>query len=233
MELDIMAFGAHPDDCEIGIGGVLALHADKGYKVGICDLTQGEMSTNGDIELRKEEANEAAKILKLEVRENAKIPDGFVRETDKYVDIVIGIIRKYRPRIVLAPFYEDHHPDHINASKLVKRAAHLSGLERYPVDGQKFRPKNFYYYFLGQPQNPGLVVDTTGYEETKLESIAAHRSQLGLMEEAKMTRLTEFDLLKRIEARDRYMGYFVDSEFGEGLVPVKACKANDLTLLGG
>lgn len=233
MKLDMLVFGAHPDDSEIGAGGIIALHTNKGYKVGICDLTEGELSTNGDVKIRKEEANNAAKILGVDVRENARIPDGFVEVNEENVKKLINFIRKYKPEIVLAPYFEDHHPDHENASKLIKKAAHLSGLKEYPVEGDRYRPTQFYYYFLGYPQNPGLVVNISSYEEIKLDSIAAHRSQLGYGGQALETRLTKFDLLKRIEARDRYMGFFINCEFGEGLLYEKAIGTCDLFMLGG
>ena len=161
------------------------------------------------------------------------MPDGFVKDNDEHVEKVIKIIRKYRPKVVMAPYYEDHHPDHINTSRLVNRAAHLSGIKKYPVQGERFRPQDFYYYYLGYPKTPWLVVDITGYEEVKLKSIASYKSQLGLVGEVVETRLTKFDLLKKIEARDRYMGYFIDSEFGEGLHPLKAFKIKNLLAYGG
>lgn len=176
---------------------------------------------------------DAAEVLKLKVRDNIGLPDGFVKDDDEEIKKVISIIRKYRPNVVMAPHYEDHHPDHINASKLIKKAAHLSGLKEFPVEGEKFRPDYFYYYYLGYPKTPWIVVDTTGYEEIKLKSIASHKSQLGLKGEALETRLTKYDLLKRIEARDRHMGYFIDAEFGEGIVPQKAFRTRDLVINGG
>lgn len=229
----MMVFGPHPDDCEIGAGGIIALHTHKGYDVGICNLSIGELSTNGDIKTREEEAKKASEILKIKTRVTANLPDGFIEVKEKYLKIVIEIIRKYRPKIILAPYYEDPHPDHSNGSKLIRRAAHLSGLREYPAEGERFRPKQFYYYFLGNPQNPGLVVNTSGYETAKLESIAAYESQLGLNKKVQETSLTEFDLLKRIESRDRYMGYFINSEFGEGLIYEKAIGTKDLFTLGG
>ncbi|ACB84858.1 bacillithiol biosynthesis deacetylase BshB1 [Natranaerobius thermophilus] len=233
--LDLLVIAPHPDDAELGVGGTIALHTSKGYQVGICDLTQGEMGTNGTIEIRRQESQNAAEILGVAVRENLKIPDGFIRTTEENLKKTVSLIRKYRPETIITIYSEDDHPDHIHASQLVREAAHLSGLYKYPGKGEPFRPSNLYFFLAARPKNPDLVVDITSVHKTKIDSILAHKSQLGLDEYAqgRDTRLTHPSFLERIKARDRYMGHLGRCELGEGLICDRIPRINDLLSIGG
>lgn len=233
MALDILAFGPHPDDVELGIGGTIALHAEQGRKVGICDLTRGEMGTNGTPELRCREAEEAAEILGVSVRENLSLQDGFITNDKESITRVIELIRKYRPSTVLLPHPEDDHPDHGEGSRMIRQACHLAGLKKYPVSGERFRPENVFYYFLGRPKTPDLVVDITEVRQKKVKAIMAYKSQLGMIDNSLDTRLTRPDFLDRIEGRERYMGHLAGCEFGEGLIGDRPLKVNDLMNNGG
>ena len=166
MKLDILAFGAHPDDVELGAGGILATHAARGLKTGIVDLTRGEMGTRGTPEIRDEEAKEAAKILGCAVRENLGMPDGRVDYSHESQLQVAQIIRKYRPEIVLMNAPTDRHPDHGRASRLVEEACFLSGLHKIELEdhGEElapWRPKTMYKYLQFYNLEPQLVVDVS------------------------------------------------------------------------
>lgn len=234
--LDVLAFGPHPDDVELGIGGTVALHARNGYRVGICDLTRGEMGTNGTPEVRLQEAKEAADILGAVVRENLGIPDGFIRSSEENLRKVIELIRYYRPKVVLAIDSQDDHPDHIYGSKLISEAAHLAGLYNYPAEGDRFRPDNVYYYIAARPRAPEIVVDISLVHDKKINAIFAHRSQLGndsSTPASKETRLTHPAFIDRIKSRDRYVGHLADCEFGEGFIAGRVPRIKNFVDFGG
>ncbi|OWZ83600.1 bacillithiol biosynthesis deacetylase BshB1 [Natranaerobius trueperi] len=233
--LDLLVFGPHPDDAELGLGGTIALHTQKGYKVGICDLTMGEMGTNGTTEERQIESREAAKTLGVTVRENLAIPDGFVSKSEENLKKTIEVIRKYRPNKICTVNFNDDHPDHANGTLLIKEATFLSGLYKYPAEGQRFRPENLFYYFAARPKNPDIVVDITLVYDIKLRAIMKHESQLGLNKEKESikTNLTNPNFLEKIKARDKYMGSFIKADYGEGLICDRIPRVNDLIKFGG
>ena len=182
MKLDILAFGAHPDDVELGCGATLAKEVSLGKKVGIIDLTRGELGTRGSAELRDKEAAKAAEILGVSVRVNLHFADGFFVNDKRHQLEIIKIIRKYQPEIVLCNAIKDRHIDHSKASNLVSEACFLSGLLKIETEYQekkqeKWRPKQVYHYIQWQNIEPDFVVDVTGFIEIKMKAVLAYASQ--------------------------------------------------------
>jgi N-acetylglucosamine malate deacetylase 1 len=232
--LDILAFGAHPDDVEIGIGGTLALHGAKGYRMGIVDLTRGEMSSNGTVAEREAEGKEAARVLGVEVRVSTGLPDAYLRATEEALQKVAEVVRRYRPRTVLLPFPRDRHPDHGHAGELVREACHLAGLKRYPAAGEPYRPLHLYYYFLAKTEDPPLIVDISEYAPRKWQAIACHKSQFSLRAEEQYQTLVNSPVFARfIRGRDQFFGALIGAQYGEGLVPERKVAVYDLLRLGG
>jgi bacillithiol biosynthesis deacetylase BshB1 len=181
MKLDILAFGAHPDDVEISAGGLLIAEARKGKKVGIVDLTFGELGTRGTVDIRKEEAINAAEIIGCTVRENLGMRDGYLRNDEAHQLKVIEIIRKYQPEIILCNSPTDRHPDHGHASQLVVESSFLSGLRKIithdPNGNDAWRPKAVYAYMQFYQFKPDFVYDISEVIDEKMKSILAHKSQ--------------------------------------------------------
>jgi bacillithiol biosynthesis deacetylase BshB1 len=182
MKLDILAIGAHPDDVELGCGATIAKEIYLGKKVGILDLTRGELGTRGSAEIRDMEASNAAKILNVSVRENLAFSDGFFVNDKEHQLEIIKIIRKYKPTIVLCNAIDDRHIDHPKGSNLVSDSCFLSGLMKIETefDGEKqeaWRPKQVYHYIQWKNLEPDFVVDVSGFIETKLKSVKAYSSQ--------------------------------------------------------
>lgn len=182
IKLDILAFGAHPDDVELGCGGTIAKEVSLGKKVGIVDLTRGELGTRGSAEIRDNEAAAAAKILGIEVRENLKFKDGFFVNDEKNQLDIVQMIRKYQPEIVLCNAIDDRHIDHGKGSKLVSDACFLSGLRRIETsfEGEKqqaWRPKLVYHYIQWKNIEPDFVVDVSGFMDIKEKAVMAYASQ--------------------------------------------------------
>ncbi len=175
--VDVLAFGAHPDDVELGCGGTLAALGRRGYKIGICDLTRGEAGTRGSAEGRAAEATRAAGILGAAFRASLDLGDGNLR-TDRAAELeIIAVVRASRPRLVLAPWKEGRHPDHVRASGLVTDAAWYSGLRSIETGLQAHRPQQVVYYRSSPVGEPALLVDITSVFETKMAAIRAYRSQ--------------------------------------------------------
>ncbi|SDD68499.1 bacillithiol biosynthesis deacetylase BshB1 [Mucilaginibacter pineti] len=182
MKLDILVLSVHPDDAELGCSGTILKHIALGHKVGIVDLTRGELGTRGSAEIRDEEAAAAAKILGLSLRENLALPDGFFENTREYQLKVIAAIRKYRPAIVITNAYHDRHPDHGRANELVEASAFLSGLRKIETfdDGnlqEAWRPDMVLHFIQDNYIRPDVVIDITEYWDKKVESIYAYGSQ--------------------------------------------------------
>lgn len=182
MKIDILAIGVHPDDVELGCSGTIAKHIALGKKVGILDLTLGELGTRGNAELRTKEANEAAKILGVSFRTQLKMKDGFFENNEEHQKQIIEIIRKHQPEIILCNAINDRHPDHGRASKLTSDACFYSGLIKIEttVDGKKqtaWRPKAVYHYIQDHYIHPDLVIDITNFMEIKHKAIMAFSSQ--------------------------------------------------------
>jgi bacillithiol biosynthesis deacetylase BshB1 len=176
-DLDVLAFGAHPDDVELSAGGTLAKLAAQGKRCGVVDLTRGELGTRGSAALRDEEAAKAASILGLVHRENLGLADGFFQEDEASIRAVVAAIRRHRPAVVLANALADRHPDHGRAAELVARAAFLSGLVKVDTGQAPWRPRAVYHYIQDYDRTADVVVDVTGHLDTKMKAIAAYASQ--------------------------------------------------------
>jgi bacillithiol biosynthesis deacetylase BshB1 len=215
MPLDILAFGAHPDDVELHVGGTLAKMAARGYAVGVVDLTRGELGTRGTPAVRIREARKAAQILGLKVRENLGLPDGDVRATPETRLKVIRVLRKHRPMMVLAPHWDEAHPDHANAGKLVAEAAHHAGLAKIKTSQDRFRPKAILYFMLPPYVRPTFIVDISAHIEQREAAIRAHRSQLFDPAREPDTYLSQPDFLYRVNAVVSYYGTLIGRAKGE------------------
>ena len=221
MKLDILIFAAHPDDAELGMGGTIAKLTSEGKSVGIIDFTEAELSSNGTIESRRSESAEASKVLNISVRENLNVPDGKVEVSDEFVNSVVKILRKYRPRIIFAPYFNDRHPDHIGASKIVKEAVFFSGLLKIEteMDGEKqkiHRPDKLYYYMQTYEFTPSFVVDISDHFETKMDSVRAYKSQFFNPDvEGEFTFISDPKFIKFLEARAAHYGFQIRKEYGE------------------
>ncbi|HSU80334.1 MAG TPA: bacillithiol biosynthesis deacetylase BshB1 [Candidatus Angelobacter sp.] len=216
-ELDLLAFGAHPDDVEIGMGGTLALHVKQGFKVGIVDLTQAELSSNGTVTIRQEEAEQAAKVLGLSVRQNLGFPDRGLLDPAAIVPVLVDMIRTYKPTLVFAPYEIDRHPDHGHCGRLVEEAVFSAGIHKY--QGREERPahrvSSFYSYFINGFHSPDFVVDITSVQDKKRESLMAYKSQFIKVEGGVETPLTS-GYVESVESRDRLFGKEVGLAFAEG-----------------
>lgn len=218
--LDLLAFGAHPDDVEAGAGGILATHALKGYSCGIIDITAGEMASNGTVPQRQAEAREAAGILKCTLRECMGLPDAHLSTAREALYQTIALLRRLQPKIVLAPFPRgDRHPDHNAAGEIVSRVVYLSGLRRLPVEGKPFRPQQFYYYLLSTDCLPDAIVDISAVYECKEMALNAHCSQFGQDRKESVDTLVNNPSFRRyVRSRDAYFGSQAGVAYGEGLV---------------
>ncbi len=218
--LDLLAFGAHPDDVEIGVGGILAGHALKGYSCGIIDLTAGEMASNGTVAERRLEAQEAAGILKCCMRECLALPDTALSPDRESLLAVVAALRRWQPRVVLAPYFQgDRHPDHKVAGELLNRAVFLAGLRRLPVAGEPFRPFKLYYYLLTVDMLPEIIIDVSSVYALKEKALDAHRSQFGRAGGgAVATPVNDPGFRQHIRNRDAYFGSLAGAMYGEGLL---------------
>lgn len=222
MKLDILAFGAHPDDVELSCGATIAKEVALGKKVGIIDLTRGELGTRGSAEIRDQEAKDAAKILGVAVRENLEFADGFFVNDKEHQLEVIRMVRKYKPDIVLCNAIEDRHIDHAKGSSLVSDACFLSGLLKVEteLDGrfqEKWRPKQVYHYIQWKNITPDFVVDVTNYINQKRDAIAAYRSQFyDPNSKEPETPITSKNFTESVLYRSRDLGRLIGTEYAEG-----------------
>ena len=221
MKLDILIFAAHPDDAELGMGGTIARLTSEGKSVGIIDFTEAELSSNGTVESRRIETENASKVLNITFRENLKMPDGKVKVSDEIVHTVITRIRKHQPKIIFAPYFNDRHPDHIGASKIVKEAVFFSGLVKIEteLDGsmqQINRPDKLYYYMQTFEFAPSFIVDISNHFEAKMKSVRAYKSQFyNPNESGELTFISDPKFIKYLEARARHYGFQIRKEYGE------------------
>lgn len=222
MKLDILAFGAHPDDVELGCGATLAKEISFGKKVGIVDLTRGELGTRGSAELRDKEAQKSAEILGVEVRENLAFADGFFTNDKEHQLAIIQMIRKYQPKIVLCNAIDDRHIDHGKGSKLVSDACFLSGLAKIATHynnevQQKWRPENVYHYVQWKNIEPDFVVDVSGFIDLKVKSVLAYSSQFFDPEsDEPETPITSKNFIDSVTYRARDLGRLIGVEHAEG-----------------
>ena len=215
MSLDILAIAAHPDDAELGCGGSLLLATRKGLSVAITDLSAGEMSSRGIVASRQAEANSAARILGLEERRNLGLPDTKIGENStRSLSALVQLIRETRPHIVLAPYWEDRHPDHEVTGRLVKEACFFAGVAKVG-DGEPYRPARLFFYMLSYPFTPAFVLDISNVWERKLEAIKAYRTQFESSENGIRTAISEPGFLKLMEARAIWFGSMIGVAYGE------------------
>lgn len=219
MKLDILAIGAHPDDVELGCGATVAKMVAEGKKVGILDLTKGELGTRGTAETRKQEAAEAAQILGVEFRENLGFRDGFFMNDEAHQMEIIKILRKYRPEIVLANAMKDRHIDHGKGADLVEKACFLSGLRKIETGQQAWRPKHVFHFIQWYPLQPDFVLDVTGFIEKKNEAVAAYKTQFFDPEsDEPETPISSKLFQQSIENRARDLGMLIGTQAGEGFM---------------
>ncbi|ALJ04200.1 bacillithiol biosynthesis deacetylase BshB1 [Pseudalgibacter alginicilyticus] len=223
MKLDILAFGAHPDDVELGCGATLAKEIAKGKKVGIIDLTRGELGTRGTAETRDKEATEAAKILGVLIRENLKFADGFFINDRNHQLEIIKMIRKYQPDLVICNAIDDRHIDHGKGSKLVSDACFLSGLIKIETKTDQnivqvpWRPKQVYHYIQWKNIEPDFVVDVTGYVDKKVASVMAYKTQFfDVNSKEPETPISNKNFTDSVVYRLRDLGRLIGVEHAEG-----------------
>jgi len=227
MKLDLLVFAAHPDDAELACSGTILKYTSEGKKVGVVDLTQGELGTRGNAQLRAQEAAASAEILGLAIRENLGLRDGFFLNDEINRLKVIEAIRKYQPEIVLANALSDRHPDHGRASELINDAVFLSGLTKIEtqLDGQgqkPWRPRLLLHYIQDRYIQPNILIDITPYWEQKLASIRAFRSQFFDPKSTEPdTYISSPDFLNALEARCREFGKSIQATYAEGFTSKK------------
>lgn len=237
MKLDVLAFGAHPDDVELSCSGTIAKEVSLGKKVGIIDLTRGELGTRGTAEIRDQEAANAASVLGVSVRENLNMRDGFFVNDESHQMKVIGMIRKYRPEIVLCNAIDDRHIDHPKGSKLVSDACFLSGLIKIETElnGQKqeaWRPKLVFHYIQWKNIEPDFIVDISGFMDIKHQSILAYKSQFYNPENNEpITPIATKNFLDSVLYRSQDLGRLIGTDFGEGYTVERCLAINDLSKL--
>ncbi|MGN6179710.1 MAG: bacillithiol biosynthesis deacetylase BshB1 [Mucilaginibacter sp.] len=238
MKLDILVLPVHPDDAELGCAGVILKHVAMGKKVGVADITRGELGTRGSAEIRAKEADVAAKILGLTVRENLGLPDGFFQNTPEYQMRVIEVIRKYRPEIVITNAYHDRHPDHGRASGLVEASAFLAGLRKIEtsLDGkpqEAWRPNMVLHFIQDRYIEPDIVIDVTEHWDKKVESIKAYGSQFHNPEwkGEPQTYISSPDFIRIIEGRAMEFGKSIQAKYAEGFTSRKILGVDNLFAL--
>lgn len=223
MKLDILAFASHPDDIELGCAGTLIAHIADGKKVGIVDLTQGELGTRGTPQTRIEEAEEASRIMGLAVRENLGLADGFFQNDREHQLKVIEMLRKYKPELVIMNAVYDRHPDHKRGSDLVSESCFKSGLKMIRTqdeageEQEAWRPKAVYHYIQDRFIAPDVVVDVTAHWDKKMETIRAFKSQFYNPDDSSPnTYISSPEFLEFIESRAKEMGHSIGVKYGEG-----------------
>lgn len=229
MKLDVLVMAPHPDDTELGAGGTIAKLVAAGKKVGILDLTRGEMGSRGSAELRDQEAARAAEILGVSVRENLAFRDAFFTHDEEHIREIIKVVRRYQPDLVIASAPEDRHPDHGRASKLIRDAVFLSGLRKIETEenGQPqdfWRPRRTFFFIQDYNLTPTFVIDITDHWETKKKAVLAYTSQFfapGEYEAAAdepETYISNPDFLNFVEGRARNTGHLIGATMGEGFI---------------
>lgn len=234
MKLDILAFGAHPDDVELGCAGTILKEISLGKTVGIIDLTRGELGTRGSAKIRDQEATNAAAILGVSARENLEMKDGFFVNDEMHQLEIIKMIRKYRPEIVLCNAVDDRHIDHAKGSKMVSDASFLSGLVKIETElegkiQEAWRPKVVYHYIQWKNIVPDFVVDITGFTEKKIEAILAYSSQFyDTNSKEPESPITSKNFLESLNYRSRDLGRLTGVDYAEGFTVERYLAVNSL-----
>jgi bacillithiol biosynthesis deacetylase BshB1 len=220
MPLDLLVFGPHPDDIEIGMGATVALHTRRGDRVGLVDLTRGELGSNGTPDERVAEAAAASAVLGAALRLNLALPDGGLSAEDEaQLDRVVRCVRAHRPRAIAMPYWDDRHPDHVSASRLLRQAIFRAGLRRVVTADEPWRPEWVCHYFINDAATPSFVVDVSEVYELKRQALACHRSQFTPGgDAATATRLTSPLFTQLVESRDAQLGALAGVRWAEGFI---------------
>lgn len=217
--VDLLVFGPHPDDLEIGMAGTIAWHTTRGDLVGLCDLTAGEMGSNGTPEARLAEAESAREVLGARWRVNLRLPDRGLEPTLDQMTSIANLIRRARPNTIAIPHWEDRHPDHVRASALLTESIFSAGLRRFAAEGEAWKAGWVCHYFINDHVRPSFVVDVSAHYETKRRALACHASQFApAAANAVETRLTSERFRQLIESRDAQFGADIGVAFAEGFV---------------
>ena len=219
MAVDLLVFGPHPDDLEIGLGGTIAHHAARGLRVGLCDLTAGEMGSNGTVEERLAEAEAARVVLGAAWRENLRWPDREIGKHPGHLDQAVAFLRRHQPRAVAVPYWSDRHPDHVAASAVLTEAVFNAGLKRHKPEQPAWKPEWVCYYFINDGDRPSFVIDVSAHYEQKRRALDCHVSQFRRPAEgAAATRLNTPLFRQLIESRDAQFGALAGVTWAEGFV---------------
>lgn len=228
MKLDVLVFAAHPDDAELACSGIIAKEVSLGKKVGVIDLTKGELGTRGSAEIRSQEVQESSQILRLSVRDNLNLGDGTFEASETALSKVVSVIRKYKPEVILCNAPLDRHPDHGRGSELVKRANFLAGLIKFGK-GEAYRAPIIYSYIQEKYLEPSFVIDITEFFEVKIDAIKAFRSQFYDPNNSEPeTPISSENYWHEIESRAREMGKLIGVKYGEGLISDKPKELSSL-----
>ncbi|HEX7356761.1 MAG TPA: bacillithiol biosynthesis deacetylase BshB1 [Ignavibacteriaceae bacterium] len=221
MNLDVIVFAAHPDDAELAMGGTIAKLTKYGLKVGIIDFTRGELGTRGTAETRQREAFNAAIVLKVSLRENLEMPDGDIRINKENLMKVIIAIRKFKPKILFAPYFNDRHPDHIDASHLVKRAMFSTGLSKIKtfdkeVPQNHYRPEKLFYYMQTYTFEPTFIIDISDSFEDKMKAVECYSTQFhNPKSKEPETFISKPGFINYLKSRAEFYGFSIGKSFGE------------------
>mgnify|MGYP001223698149 FL=1 len=237
MKIDILAIGAHPDDVELGCSGTIAKEIANNKKVGILDLTKGELGTRGSAEIREKEANDAAKILNVAFRENLNFKDGFFKNDEEHQLKLIQVIRKYKPEIILCNAIDDRHIDHPRGAKLVIDSCFLSGLKKIVTEynnkeQEPWRPLNVYHYIQWKNLKPDFVVDISNFFEIKIKAVKSFKSQFyNEKEPVHNTPISTKNFLDSIEYRARDLGRLTNVDYAEGFISARLPLIDSISVL--
>jgi N-acetylglucosamine malate deacetylase 1 len=218
MPLDLLVFGPHPDDLEIGVGGTIARHTSMGLRVGLCDLTAGEMGSNGTPAERLQEAEAARDVLGAAWRENLRWPDRRIGKDPAHLEHAVRFIRRHQPRAVAVPYWSDRHPDHAAASAVLTEAVFNAGLRRYSAEGEAWRVDWICYYFINDSTDPSFLVDVSEHYERKRQALDCHTTQFQRDRDGAATRLNTPLFRQLIESRDAQFGARGGVRWAEGFV---------------
>ena len=229
MSFDALAIGAHPDDVELGCGGTLIGLVDRGYRVGLVDMTDGRLSTRGDPETRMKEAEDAARIIGAAERFQLGFQEGSLQSGQGNLEALVALLRRTRPQVVLAPYWEDRHPDHVDASRLVQSACFWAGVPRYGAGDAPHRPHRLVYYFGHWVGPVSLVVDVSATFERKMQAVRAYRSQFQPEPSGEAaTFISRPEFLEGIISRARVYGSLTQVEYGEPFYVREMNRTDDL-----
>jgi bacillithiol biosynthesis deacetylase BshB1 len=226
--VDVLAFGPHPDDLEIGLGGTVAKHAALGHSVGLCDLTRGELGSNGTPEQRVAEAEAARRVLGVAWRENLGFPDRAIGSSPEHARRVAELIRLCRPRAVALPYWQDRHPDHLAAANLLRDGVFNAKLRKYRADGEPWEPASVCFYFINDSAPVSFVVDVSDYYDVKKKALACYSSQFTRAPGTAETRLNAPGFSQLIESRDAHFGALAGVRYAEGIVTTDPVVRNGL-----